>query len=68
MCCISIIFNINFSYISTLNGHNKLIERLIVYELDIRSKFQGYDCSCSFSLYVRFLFPPHETSMPSSTS
>ena len=38
---ISIIFSIGFSYISALYRYHELIKRLVVHELDVRSKFQG---------------------------
>ena len=47
---ISITFNISFSYISTLNLYHELIKCLVIYELDVRCKFQGSgdatSCTC----------------------
>ena len=38
---ISIINSIITFNISTLNRHHKLVKHLVVYELDVRSNFQG---------------------------
>ena len=48
---ISIIFSIGFSYISALYRYHELIKRLVVHELDVRSKFQG----SGDALYMHFV-------------